>query len=129
MEQTTLAEQAPPKKTSVIEDVEKLREELKTGLQACMDELDLMKAMRTTPPVTISSEEPTIDMLACGQLLCPKCNLMLEGFSPTGERTLRFTHPFAQSPKLGGKQCEYSGWVFTPPKISLKVLSKPVKRV
>lgn len=119
------------KKLTTMEDVAKLREELNTGLQHCKNEMELIRSMHTTPPSMASHvpvDEESVVMLACGQLLCPKCNLTLEGFSATGERTLRFSHPFAQSPRLGGKQCEYTGWVFAPPRISLKVVSKPAKR-
>jgi len=122
-----------PKRMTLTEEVARLREELRTGMDLCKAELDQMKSMQTTPPqpsveAMLPSSDEGFEFQMFGPICCPECDLLLEGYSATGERTRYYKHPFGQSPKLRGQQCRLKGQLFETPKIILKPVAQQSKR-
>lgn len=122
--------------TNSTEEVAKLREELHSKFTLVSEEIEQMRAMQNTPPLLPSAPAPVIEkaedgieMIMYGPVCCPKCDLLLEGYSATGERTRYYKHPYTQSPKLQGQACEFKGMTFEPPKIILKAVQQQGKRV
>lgn len=67
----------------------------------------------------ISSEGLLADMVG-GIFNCPKCGLRLNSPSLTGIKGGLYEHPFQESPKLSGVQCELKGLKFNAPIVFLQ---------
>lgn len=92
-----------------------LRLDLEAKLQAAVDEMKSISAARDNG---ISAR------LVGGMFDCPMCGLRIDGPSLTAIKSKPnqgvYQHPYAESPQLGGKQCELKGATFKAPIIYLE---------
>lgn len=107
--------------------------EQKVALETASRYIDLDVAKQDSASLTHKAQ--AIKAVALVPLICPECQILMEGHSQTGQRPITYFHPFSQSnwiPKVdqAGNPivCSLRGKKFKAPTVDLEIIEKPVER-